>query len=82
MKLYSACFFADGKSFNAMYMMKKCKYGFKIKWDFSEKLDDIKNKGMLVQQVEIEKEAIKKFTKNELFFCKKIEFVFLSEIKI
>lgn len=82
MKIYSAWIVADGKAFEVLYLVKKCKYGFKVKWNLSQKLDDIKNKGVLVQQVETEKEAIKNFTKNELFFIKKLEFAFIHEIKI
>jgi cell division protein FtsB len=45
-------------------------------------LDDIKNKSELIQQAETEQEAIKKFTRNKLFFSKKLEFAFANEIKM
>ena len=82
MKVYSAWIVSDGEPFEVLYLVKKCKYGFKIKWNFSESLDDEKNKSELIQQAETEQEAIKNFTKNKLFFSKRLEFAILKKIKM
>ncbi len=72
----------DGeKSHTALVMIQKNSVGFKIKWDFGQSLGDAKNTSCQSLETD-EKEAIRKFVRNQLNWHEKIEFLLITQIKM